>query len=510
MTTRKLYRTPIGVYMNQADSPFGKMALACDMYGLTMAYAWYRAGELKRRAVFDYFFRTTPYGGSYAVGMGLAALLEFYQAVRFTDDDIEYLMTLKGNDGKLLFPDEGFFMLLKNMKLEIAIDAMPEGSLVFPRQPMVRFTGPAWQIQLFEGFVLNQLNFWTLIGTKTARMVVAARGKPISESGFRRGQGIDGHLTAALAAYCAGAAGTSNMLAGKLFGMPTYGTMAHSFVTYFPTEGESFTRFADALPNNSLFLVDTYDTLTGVKVAIEVMRVLKARGHKARGIRLDSGDLAWLSAQARKLLDEAGFSEAAIVASNDLDEFKIEALEREGARVEIYAPGTALATGGNQAALGGVLKLVAVENDDGTWGDRIKLSADSVKITIPGKKNVRRYRDASGKYIGDAMYDESTPPTHGVLIVNPNDAAASKWIPAGTAYEDMLKRVFENCAVVGGSVVGEIESIQTVRERVASELKRLDAAHLRLKDAHPYPAGLTQALHEKVLRAIATARKTAA
>ena len=494
---RKLYRTPISYFMEHGLD----LGLAADQYGATMAYAWWKHGLHNRQSVFNWFFRENPFGGGYTTFLGLAAIQEFLERVRFTDESLDYLAMLNGRDGKPLFPDDGFFDFLSKSKVEITIDAFAEGSVCFPRQPVVRFRGPVWQIQFWEGFFLNQLNFWTLIGTKTARMVDQANGKPISESGFRRAQGLDGHLTAALASYCAGAAGTSNLLAGMLFGLPTYGTHAHSWVLFHGSNRPAFQSYAEALPNNAVFLVDTFDTLEGVLVAIEVAKLMRSMGHELFGIRLDSGDLSWLSKEARKLLNEAGFKDVKILASDRLNEFKIAQHEREGSMIDIYAPGTELATGGKDSALGGVLKLVAVENEQGVLQDRIKLSSDPAKITIPGLLNTRRFVGPDGKYIGDAIFDER----HGMhkgggFIVDPANFAASKKIPADATFVDKLQRSFENGRACN------MASIEQVRSVVPSQVRCLDETIRRMQDPHIYPAGVSQQVDENVRRLILAAR----
>lgn len=467
-----------------------------------MAYAWWKNGLENGPAVFDYFFRSNPFDGGYTVFLGLAAIQEFLEKVRFDEESLDYLASLNGRDGEPLFQDEAFFEFLANSKIEIEIDAFREGSIVFPRQPVVRFRGPVWQMQFFEGFFLNQLNFWTLIGTKTARMVDMAEGKPISESGFRRGQGLDGHLTAALASYCAGASGTSNVLAGKLFNLPTYGTHAHSWVLFFDSEIESFTAYGKALPNNLSLLVDTFDTLEGVKVAIEVGRQLRRQGHELYGIRLDSGSLTWLSQEARKLLDAEGFPAVKIFASDSLDEYKIYRHQRDNAAIDVYAPGTALATGGNQSALGGVMKLVAVENAEGQLVDRIKLSSSEEKITLPGLKDVRRFFHDDGKMMGDAIFNVEGGMHEGDgFIVDPTSLAKSKFIPAGSKFEDQLFPAFRNGQAV------EISAIQTVRNRVAEQLASLDAGVRKIDEPYAYPAGVSAGLDEQVRRAILEARR---
>ena len=275
--------------------------LLTDLYQLTMSAAYWKSGRAEQEAVFHLFFRKLPFGGGYAVAAGLADAVEFLRNFRFEADDLAYLATLTGNDGSPLF-GPGFLDYLGKLRMTCDVDAIPEGTVVFPHEPLVRIRGPILQGQLFETALLNVINFQTLIATKAARVCHAANGEPVLEFGLRRAQGPDGAVMASRAAYIGGCASTSNVLAGRRFGIPVRGTHAHSWVMSFDTELEAFRTYADAMPHNCTFLVDTYDTLDGVRHAIEVGRALRERGSKLAGIRLDSGDLAWLSVEARKLL----------------------------------------------------------------------------------------------------------------------------------------------------------------------------------------------------------------
>jgi len=315
-----IYRMPLG--------------LLTDLYQLTMAYGYWKLGRAERQAVFHLFFRKTPFQGGYALAAGLAPALDFVEAFRIDSSDADYLQSLKGNDGEPLFEPE-FVSYLAALHLTCDIDAMPEGTLAFGQEPLLRVRGPLLQCQLLETVLLTIVNFQTLIATKASRVCAAAQGEPVIEFGLRRAQGIDGGLAASRAAHIGGCAATSNVLAGKLYGIPVRGTHAHSWVMSFDSEMEAFEEYARVLPNNCVFLVDTYDTLQGVRHAVEVGRQLKGQGHRMVGIRLDSRDLAYLSIEARKLLDEAGFSDAAILATNDLDERIIENLKLQGAKIAV-------------------------------------------------------------------------------------------------------------------------------------------------------------------------------
>jgi nicotinate phosphoribosyltransferase len=373
---------------------------------------------------------------------------------------------------------------------------------VFPHEPLVRVRGPILQAQIIETPLLNLVNFQTLIATKAARVCLAAKGEPVLEFGLRRAQGIDGALSASRAAYVGGCAATSNVLAGKLFGIPVKGTHAHSWVMSFDDETEAFEQYAEALPNNCVFLVDTYDTLEGVRRAAEVGRKLRARGHEMVGIRLDSGDLAYLSIEARKILDEAGFPKAAILASNDLDENLIASLKEQGAKVNVWGVGTKLVTAFDQPALGGVYKLSALrDTPGGDWRYVVKLSEQTAKVSNPGVLQVRRFRGGQG-FVADAIYDEPTGVGDGrpTTIVDPMDMTRRKTVPAGTPHEDLLAPIFR-----GGKLVYDMPPLEEVRRRTAEQLAGFHASIKRFVHPHPYPAGLERRLHdlktELVLRA---------
>ena len=309
---------------------------------------------------------------------------------------------------------------------------------MFPYEPLVRVRGPILQAQLVETALLNIVNFETLIATKAARLWLAARGDPVVDFGLRRAQGLDGGLCASRAACVGGCEGTSNVLAGQLLGLPVKGTHAHSWVMVFDSELEAFEAYARALPNNCIFLVDTYDTLEGVRNAARVGRQLEARGHEMIGIRLDSGDLAYLSIEARRILDEAGLTGARIVASNDLDEHTIASLKEQGARIDVWGVGTRLVTGGDQSALGGVYKLGAVRAAGGEWKPRVKLSEQAAKTSNPGVQQVRRFSGPHG-FVADVIYDETTGLPAEPVIVDPLDATRRKRVAAGTPAEDLLR-----------------------------------------------------------------------
>ena len=505
------------------------LALLTDLYQLTMAYGYWKLGRADQRAVFHLTFRKHPFAGGYSVACGLHAAIDYLRALRFDASDVDYLGTLTGNDGKPLF-ERGFLDYLLKLEFALDVDAVPEGTAVFPHEPLVRVTGPILQAQIIETPLLNLVNFQTLIATKAARVCQSTRGEPVLEFGLRRAQGIDGGLSASRAAYVGGCDATSNVLAGKVHGIPVRGTHAHSWVMSFDDELEAFDGYADAMPNNCVFLVDTYDTLEGVRRAVQVGKRLRAKGHEMVGIRLDSGDLAYLSIEARKILDAGGFPGARILASNDLDEHLIASLKEQGAKIGVWGVGTKLVTAYDQPALGGVYKLSAIrEGGDGAgdgaggrWHHKVKLSEQAAKTSNPGVMNVRRFRAAgpAGEFVGDAIYDETLGPAEddgladaagvtgpaptgpATTIVDPFDPTRRKrFDPAATAYEDLLVPVFR-----GGRLVYTPPALADVRRRAQDQLARLHPGVRRFLNPHQYPVGLERRLHELKTKLILDAR----
>jgi nicotinate phosphoribosyltransferase len=478
----------------------GSLALFTDLYQLTMAYGYWKQGVAERRAAFHLFFRKNPFDSAFAVACGLAGVVEYLRALRFDDDDLRYLASLVGNDGAPLFED-AFLRYLGRMELACDIDAMPEGTLVFAHEPMLRIAGPIVQCQLLETVLLSLLNFPTLVATKAARVCHAARGETVLEFGMRRAQGLNGALAASRAAYVGGAAATSNVLAGKRYGIPVKGTHAHSWVMFFEDELDAFVRYAEAMPNNCIFLVDTYDTLEGVRHAVEVGKALRARGHEMAGIRLDSGDLAALSVAARELLDASGFPDAAIVASSDLDEYEITELEQRGAKISVWGVGTRLATAYDQPALGGVYKLAAVQDDAGAWQRRIKISEESGKSTFPGVLQVRRFRQ-DGRFVGDIIYDVEDGLTDAQTMFDIRDPGRTYPVAAaGHDGEDLLVPIYR-----AGTLVYDVPSATDARSRALAQLAQLDSSMRRLYEPAAYPVGLDRAVHARKQHLVNEAR----
>lgn len=484
--------------MPELDIYGGSLALCTDLYQLSMACGYWKAGHSEREAVFHLTYRRPPFGGGYAIAAGIAPALAYLERLRFTDDDVAYLATLSDLTGKTLFP-AGFLDYLHALRFTCTVDAVPEGTLVFPHEPIIRVRGPIGQAQLVETALLTLVNFQTLIATKAARVCQAARGAPVLEFGLRRAQGFDGGLGASRAAYIGGCAATSNVLAGKLFGIPVRGTHAHSWVMFYGDELASFRAYADALPGNCTFLVDTYDTIEGVAHAIEVGKELREKGYPLGGIRLDSGDLAHLSIEARRMLDAAGFPEAKIVASNDLDETLITNLFEQGAKIDVFGVGTKLVTAFDQPALGGVYKLGASRGEDGKWRDAIKLSEQPIKISNPGILQVRRLR-RDGELVGDVIYD-SEAGLAGPALHDIEDPARPVFTPAHETGEDLLVTMLE-----GGNRIREPDSLETARVRAARELAQLSPRTRRFMNPQPYPVGLDKTVHTRKQQLIAAAR----
>lgn len=390
--------------------------LLTDLYQLSMGYGYWKHGRAETPAVFHLFYRRAPFGEAGTITCGIETAISYLASLKFTKEEGQYLQTLQGADGQPLF-ENAYIKYLEELEWELTVKAVPEGSLTFPQEPLMQIEGPLLQVQLIETALLNIVNFQTLIATKAARICEAAGGDPVMEFGLRRAQGPDGALSAARAAYIGGCVATSNVLAGMTYDIPVKGTHAHSWVMSYENEREAFQHYADVMPNNTLLLVDTYDTIEGVKNAITIGQQLRQKGHDLLGIRLDSGDLVTLSQKARILLDEAGFTQARIVASNDLDEEVILRLKAAGAQIDTWGVGTKLVTAYDQPALGGVYKLGAIQQSHSEhlpeakkWKYRVKLSEEFEKISNPGKLQIWRQRGANGEILKDVLYNELEPP----------------------------------------------------------------------------------------------------
>ena len=407
------------------------LTLLTDLYELTMMQGYFKHKDENKTVIFDAFFRTNPFGGGYSIMCGIEQLVKYVKELHFSEEDIAYLR------GIGIF-DEDFLEYLRNFHFTGSIYAIPEGSLMFPREPMVKVIAPIMEAQLMETAILNIINHQSLIATKAARICYAAKGDGIMEFGLRRAQGPDAGTYGARAAVIAGCVGTSNVLCGQLFDVPVKGTHAHSWIMSFEDELTAFKTYADLYPNACILLCDTYDTLkSGVPNAIKTFQYMKDKGieMKGYGIRLDSGDLAYLSKKARKMLDEAGFPDAIISASNDLDEHLIESLKIQGATITSWGVGTNLITAKDNPSFGGVYKLAAIQQKDGTFLPKIKVSENSEKVTNPGNKKIYRvYEKESRKIIADliCMEEETFKDDVDLMLFDPNEPWKRTRLKAGT------------------------------------------------------------------------------
>ena len=467
-------------------------AALTDLYQITMAQGYFDNGMGNTRACFHMYFRNYPFKGGYAIACGLDQLAELVETYGFTDEDVSYLATLPAPGGGKLF-HEDFLEYLAHFKLSVDIDAVTEGTAVFPNEPLVRVCGPILECQLIETPLLNCVNFETLVASKAARVCQAA-GAPVAEFGLRRAQGAAGGIWASRAAVVGGCSSTSNVLAGRMFGIPVSGTHAHSWVMSFPDELTAFRAYAESFPTNCILLVDTYDVEQGIKNAITVGLEMRERGEKLMGIRIDSGDLSWLSKMARRMLDEAGLDDCGIVLSNDLDEYTIRSIRGEGVDIMSWGVGTKLACAYDQPTLGGVYKLSATraEGSD-TWVDHIKISESVQKLTTPGVLDVRRYYFDDGRIAGDMVYDVNAEMSKDEVIVDPYDSLRRKKLK-GKRYETLLKPLARNGKCV---LEGEYRNAMAARERTFANLESLDETQKRLLNPHTYPVGLERGLFDR-------------
>ena len=419
------------------------LTLLTDLYELTMMQGYYEKGQ-NENVIFDVFFRQNPCNNGYSVCAGLDQVIDYIKHLHFTYDDVDYLRGLG------IFKED-FLHYLSGFHFSGDIYAIPEGTVVFPKEPLLKVVAPIMEAQLVETAILNIINHQSLIATKTSRIVFAANGDGIMEFGLRRAQGPDAGLYGARAAMIGGCVGTSNVLAGQMFDVPVMGTHAHSWIMSFPDEYTAFKTYAEMYPDNCTLLVDTYDTLkSGVPNAIRVFQEFKDAGKPLikYGIRLDSGDLAYLSKEARKMLDEAGFPEATICASNDLDEFLLHDLKMQGAAIDSWGVGTNLITSKDCPSFGGVYKLAAIQNEEGEFVPKIKISENTEKITNPGNKTIYRiYEKASGKIKADLICfaDEVIDPKQNLLLFDPMDTWKKTKLAGGTyTVREILLPIFKN------------------------------------------------------------------
>lgn len=449
------------------------LTLLTDLYELTMMQGYFK-NQNRDIVVFDAFYRNNPCDGGYSVCAGLAQVIDYIEHLHFDEDDIRYLRELG------IFDDD-FLAYLQDFHFSGDIYAVPEGSLIFPREPLIKVVAPIMEAQLVETAILNIVNHQSLIATKAARVCYAAQGDGVMEFGLRRAQGPDSGIYGARAAVIGGCRGTSNVLAGQMFDVPVLGTHAHSWIMSFPDEYTAFRKYADLYPNACILLVDTYDTLkSGIPNAIRVFTEMREAGIPLTyyGIRIDSGDLAYLSKKIRRMLDDAGFPDAVISASNDLDEYLIESLKRQGATITSWGVGTNLITAKDNPAFGGVYKLSAIQNPDGTFRPKIKLSENTEKVTNPGNKTFYRiYDKATGKIRADliCLYDETFDENEDLKLFDPNAPWKKTRLPGGsyTMREMLIPVIKKGQTVYESPSVLEIQAVcSREKETIWDETKR--------------------------------------
>lgn len=467
------------------------LTLLTDLYEITMMQAYFKNNNKNKMAIFDVFYRKNPMDGGYAISAGLEQVIEYINNLHFTEDDINYLASLK------IFEDD-FLDYLKNFKFTGDIYAIPEGSVIFPREPMLKVIAPIMEAQFIETAILNILNHQSLIATKAARICYAAEGDGIMEFGLRRAQGPDAGIYGARAAVIGGCAGTSNVLTGQMFDVPVMGTHAHSWIMSFDDEYTAFYTYAKLYPMACTLLVDTYDTLnSGVPNAIKVFKQMKKEGIELKnyGIRLDSGDLAYLSKKARKMLDDAGFKDATITASNDLDEFLIASLKMQGAEITNWGVGTNLITSKDCPSFGGVYKLAAIMEDGENFTPKIKLSDNSEKITNPGNKKIYRiYEKENNKIKADliCLENETFTENEDMHLFDPHEPWKKIVLKAGTfTLKEMLVKVFDK-----GQCVYHSDSVMKLRDFAISEMETLWEETKRFENPHQVYVDLSQKLYD--------------
>lgn len=461
------------------------LTLLCDFYEFAMANGYFEAGMGEKIVYFDMFYRTVPDNASYSITAGLEQVIDYIENLHFSDEDIDFLRTKK------IF-HEDFLEYLRNFKFECDVWALREGTVVFPQEPIIIVKGPIMQAQMLETMILLTINHQSMVATKANRIVTAAKGRPVVEFGSRRAQGYTGANLGARASYIGGCAGTANTLAEKLYGVPALGTMAHSWVQLFSSEYEAFKTYAQVYPNNCLLLVDTYDTLKeGIPNAIRVWNEeLVPKGIRPKGIRIDSGDIAYLSKKARVMLDEAGFSDAIIMASNSLDEWTIESILTQGAKLDSFGVGERLITSKSSPVFGGVYKLVAYE-ENGEIVPTIKISENVAKITTPGFKSLYRIYDKSTmKAEADVvcLYSEKLDELDELEIFHPIYTWKRKKFTNFVA-KNLMVKVFEK-----GKLVYDMPTLEEIKDYAQKELASLWDEVKRLENPHEYIVDLSQDL----------------
>lgn len=471
------------IFFSRGAEGVESLALHTDKYQLNMMYAHWKNGTHLKKCVFDLYFRELPFENGFAVVAGLEQAILYLSNLRFTEEDIRFLREEEEQY------DEAFLRALKEWRFTSDVYAMPEGTLAFPNEPLMRVEGPIFEVQLIETALLNMINYQTLIATKAARIRHIAPDDILLEFGSRRAQEPEAAIWGTRAAYLAGFDATSNVKAGQLFGIPCKGTHSHAWVQHFDDELTSFRAFAEALPDQTILLVDTYNTIkSGLPHAIQIGKELKKRGKTLQGIRIDSGDLAYLSKVARKMLDEAGLTETKIFASSDLDEHTILHLKSQGAAIDAWGVGTRLITAYDQPALGAVYKMVAIEDGEG-WRPTIKISSNPQKVTTPGRKTVYRVIDRkTQKAHADliACVEETIDTEKPLVLFHPVHTYRKK-IVENYYLEELLQPIFR-----GGKLVYKRPNLEEVREYHRKQLGQFWEEYLRNLNPQEYPVDLTE------------------
>ena len=462
------------------------LTLLTDFYEFTMANGFFSEGVGNKTAYFDMFFRTIPSGGGFAIMAGVEQLIDYFKNLKFTDEDIDYLRSKK------IF-NENYLEYLKNFEFACDVWAIPEGTPIFPQEPIVTVRGPIVQAQFLETMILLTINHQSLIATKANRIVRAAEGRPVMEFGSRRAQGADAAILGARAAYIGGCSGTACAIADREYGVPALGTMAHSWVQMFDSEYEAFTAYARQYPDSCMLLIDTYNVLeSGLPNAIKVFdEVLKPMNKRPKGVRIDSGDITYLSKKCRKILDDAGYSDCGICASNSLDEYIIRDTLMQGAKIDSFGVGERLITSMESPIFGGVYKLVAVENSEGKIIPKIKISENVAKITTPGFKQVYRlYSKETGNAIADvvALRDEEIDNEKPYEIFDQEHVWKKKTV-TDFYVRPLLKQIFKD-----GKCVYENPSLETLKEYCALEVDKLWDEVKRFENPHTYYVDLSKPL----------------
>ena len=475
------------------------LTLLCDYYELTMANGYFRCGMGDRIVYFDVFYRNNPDNGGYAIVAGLEQIIEYIEALHFTDEDIEFLRA------KNCFSEE-FLEYLRNFKFTGDIWAIPEGTVVFPGEPLMTVRARAIEAQFIETYVLMMINHQSLIATKASRLARSAKGRAISEFGSRRAHGADAAILGARAAYIGGCGSTACAIADREYGVPATGTMAHSWVQMFDTEYEAFKTYCEIYPNNATLLVDTYNVLeSGVPNAIRAFNeVLVPKGIKKCAVRIDSGDVTYLTKKVRKMLDDAGFTECRIVISNSLDEYLIRELIRQGAEVDAFGVGERLITAKSDPVFGGVYKVCAVENADGSITPKIKISENVGKITTPHFKKIYRLRDKeTGKAEADLLcvYDETVDDTKPIELFDPQHTWKRKTLENFTA-EELHVKIYES-----GKLIYQLPTIEEIKAHCEAEIEGMWDEVKRFNNPHNYYVDLSQKLWDIKHNMLAEYRK---